>query len=70
MLIIIQADAMKTEINSLKKNKKGIDGSLKCFCGGFGNTDSGYPKRFFSAVTTEYFCYRKSINIIRKNSCS
>jgi len=40
-------------INSLKTIKKQIDESLKTFCGGSGISDFGYPKRFFSAVTTE-----------------
>jgi len=53
MRITIQAGTMKTAINCLKTIRKTIDESLKTFCGGFGISDSGYPKRFFSAVTTE-----------------
>jgi len=60
----IQAGTMKTAINSLKTVRKKTDESLKYFCGGFGIYDSGYPKRFFSAETTEYICYRKSENLI------
>jgi len=51
-------------INSLKTIRKNIDESLKSFCGGSGISDPGYPKRFFSAVTTEYICYRKSGSLI------
>jgi len=64
MQVIIQAGKRKTVINSLKTLRKNIDESLKYFCGGFGIPDSGYPKRFFSAVTTEYICYRKSGSLI------
>jgi len=53
MRITIQEGTMKTVINSLKTIEKQIDESLKYFCGGFGISDSGYPKRFFSAETTE-----------------
>ncbi|KQT29561.1 hypothetical protein ASG22_19755 [Chryseobacterium sp. Leaf405] len=60
MQITIQAGTRKTAINSLKAIRKNIDESLKYFCGGFGIYDPGYPKRFFSAGTTEYICYRKS----------
>jgi len=66
MQITIQAGTRKTVINSLKAIRKNIDKSLKYFCGGSGIFDSGYPKRFFSAVTTEYICYRKS-GILRWN---
>ncbi|SIO10430.1 hypothetical protein SAMN05444409_2022 [Epilithonimonas zeae] len=64
----IQAGTMKTAINSLKTIRKTIDESLKYFCGGFGISDSGYPKRFFSAGTTEYICYRKSGDLIRNRN--
>ncbi|KFF02818.1 hypothetical protein IX38_12695 [Chryseobacterium luteum] len=60
MRITIQAGTRKTAINSLKTIRKNIDESLKYSCGGFGIPDTGYPKRFFSAGTTEYICYRKS----------
>jgi len=60
MQVTIQAGKRKTAINTLKTIRKNIDGSLKCFCGGSGISDPGYPKRFFSAGTTEYICYRKS----------
>jgi len=53
MQVTIQAGTRKTAINSLKTIGKNIDGSLKSFCGGFVISDHGYPKRFFSAVTTE-----------------
>ncbi|KFF01364.1 hypothetical protein IX39_12380 [Chryseobacterium formosense] len=64
MRITIQAGTRKTAINSLKTIRKNIDVSLKYFCGGSGISDTGYPKRFFSAVTTEYICYRKSGSLI------
>ncbi|KQK26112.1 hypothetical protein AR438_11060 [Chryseobacterium aquaticum] len=67
MRITIQAGTRKTAINSMKAIRKNIDGSLKSFCGGFGISDSGYPKRFFSAGTTEYICYRKSGSLIRND---
>jgi hypothetical protein len=51
--LLFRAGTMKTAINSLKTVKKKIDKSFKYFCGGFGFSDSGYPKRFFSAGTTE-----------------
>jgi len=60
MHISIQEGTSKTAVNSLKTIRKNIDESLKSFCGGFGISDSGYPKIFFSAVTTDYICYRKS----------
>jgi hypothetical protein len=44
----------------LKAIRKNIDESLKYFCGGFAISDYGNPKRFFSAGTKEYICYRKS----------
>jgi len=53
MRITIQAGTMKTAINFLRTIRKKIDESLKSICGGFGISDSGYPKRFFSAGTTE-----------------
>jgi len=68
MQITIQAGTRKTAINSLKTIKKNIDESLKSFCGGSGISDPGYPKRFFSAVTTEYICYRKS-DYLMGNHC-
>lgn len=49
----IQAGTRKTGINSKKTVRKRIDVSLKSFCGGSGISDHGYPKRFFSAGTTE-----------------
>jgi len=67
MRITIQAGTRKTAINSLKTIRKNIDGSSKYFCGGFGISDPGYPKKFFSAVTTEYICYRKSGSLIWNN---
>jgi len=67
MQITIQAGTRKTAINSLKRIRKNIDESLKYFCGGSGISDLGYPKRFFSAVTTEYICYRKSGSLIRND---
>jgi len=63
MQIIIQAGTRKTVINSLKTIRKNIDESLKSFCGGSGISNPGYPKRIFSAGTTEYICYRKSGNL-------
>jgi len=65
MQITIQAGTRKTVINSLKTIRKNNDESLKSFCGGSGISDPGYPKRFFSAVTPEYICYRKSGSLIR-----
>jgi len=65
MQITIQAGTRKTVINSLKTIRKNIDESLKYFCGGSGISDYGYPKRFFSAGTTEYICYRKSVSLIK-----
>ncbi|WP_302850484.1 hypothetical protein [Chryseobacterium sp. SSA4.19] len=44
---------MKTEINSRKTVRSDIDKGLKSFCGGSGISGHGYPKRFFSAGTTE-----------------
>jgi hypothetical protein len=67
MQVTIQAGTRKTAIISLKTIRKNIDGSLKYFCGGFVIFDYGYPKRFFSAETTEYICYRKSDNL--KGNC-
>lgn len=64
MQITIQAGTRKTAINSLKTIRKNIDESLKSFCGGSGVSNPGYPKSFFSAGTTEYICYRKSVNLI------
>jgi len=59
MQITIQAGTRKTAINTLKTVRKNINESLNSICGGSGIPDSGYPKIFFSAVTTEYICYRK-----------
>lgn len=67
MHITIQAGTRKTAINTLKTIRKNIDVSLKCFCGGSRISDPGYPKRFFSAVTTEYICYRKSGDLISEH---
>ncbi|REC50645.1 hypothetical protein DRF68_09120 [Candidatus Chryseobacterium massiliae] len=67
MQITIQAGTRKTAINSPKAIRKNNDESLKSFCGGSGISDHGYPKRFFSAETTEYFCYRKSGSLIRND---
>ncbi|KFC19659.1 hypothetical protein IO90_10320 [Chryseobacterium sp. FH1] len=67
MQVTIQAGTRKTAINSLKAIRKNIDESLKSFCGGSGISDPGYPKRFFSTVTTEYICYRKSGSLIRND---
>ncbi|MNK70026.1 hypothetical protein D3C87_894370 [compost metagenome] len=60
MQVSIPAGTRKTAINTLKAIRKNNDESLKYFFGGFGISDHGYPKGFFSAVTTEYICYRKS----------
>ncbi|KFC19680.1 hypothetical protein IO90_10430 [Chryseobacterium sp. FH1] len=65
MRITIQAGTRKTAINTLKTIRKQIDVNLKYFCGGSRISDSGYPKRFFSVVTTEYICYRKSGSLNR-----
>ncbi|AYM99101.1 hypothetical protein EAG08_00985 [Chryseobacterium sp. 3008163] len=58
MQINIQEGTRKTAINFLKTIRQQIDVNLKYFCGEFAISDYGYPKRFFSAVTTEYICYK------------
>jgi len=44
---------MKTGINYKKTIRRHIDAGLKSFCGGSVISGHGYPKRFFSAGTTE-----------------
>jgi len=64
MQVTIQAGTRKTAINSTKAIRKKMDESLKYFCGGCLISDYVYLKIFFSAVTTEYICYRKSGSLI------